>query len=40
MTVASPLEDPPAKGLRAWLDMRWPAIEQWLRQGDAVIEVR
>ena len=28
------------RGLRMWLDARWPAIEERLRQGDAVIEVR
>lgn len=28
------------RGLRIWLDARWPAIEQRLRQGDVVIEVR
>ncbi len=28
------------RGLRLWLDARWPAIEERLRKGDVVIEVR
>lgn len=28
------------RALRLWLDKRWPAIEERLRQGDTVIEVR
>lgn len=28
------------RGLRLWLDARWPAIEQRLADGDTVIEVR
>jgi len=28
------------RGLREWLDIRWPAIEALLSQGELVIEVR
>lgn len=28
------------RGLRTWLDARWPAIEERLERGDVVIEVR
>lgn len=28
------------RALRIWLDARWPAIQERLRQGDTVIEVR
>lgn len=28
------------RGLRLWLDARWPTIEARLRQGERVIEVR
>ena len=28
------------RGLRGWLDARWPAVEDRLREGETVIEVR
>jgi predicted nuclease of predicted toxin-antitoxin system len=28
------------RALRAWLDLRWPAVEERLSQGEKVVEVR
>ena len=28
------------RGLREWLDVRWPAVEARLREGELVVEVR